>query len=448
MIPPISLILISFLFTPIIIHGLKAPSLSLELVRRPHDPRTGRFERVKELARRDMLRHDRRRKMWESVEMRMHAGRDYGSGEYFVEVRIGNPPQKFWLIADTGSDLTWVNCNDDGDDGGVGSSRKNVFSARRSRTFQAVLCSSKQCKVDLSDLFSLQTCPRPSDPCLYDFRYADGSAALGSFGFDTITVGLSNGKKGKVNNMLIGCTRSTINGQTLNGNIDGILGLGLSRDSFVTNVASQYGGKFSYCLVDHLSHKNISNFLTFGTTITPKSKLLTEIHKTPLVKIPPLYGLNVVGISIGGQMLKIPPMVWDFKARGGAILDSGTSLTILTMPAYKPLMEILVGHLGKFERVKASPPFEYCYNSSGVGNKGFDESVVPRLAFHFALGVRFEPPVKSYVIDVGPSEKCIGILGADWPGASTIGNIMQQNHLWEFDLVHNTVGFAPSTCHN
>ena len=72
---------------------------------------------------------------------------------------------------------------------------------------------------------------------------------------------------------------------------------------------------------------------------------------------------------------------------------------------------------------------------------------VSRLVFHFAGGARFEPPVKSYIIDVAPLVKCIGIVPIDGiGGASVIGNIMQQNHLWEFDLSTNTIGFAPSIC--
>lgn len=154
----------------------------------PERPNLDRFERIKELAHRDMARrHNQRRKNLETVDMKMHAGRDYGSGEYFVEVRVGTPSQRFWLIADTGSDLTWVNCNYNYDndhhhhhrnstarrvhkDRSSSRLKNRVFSAHHSSTFQTVPCSSKKCKDDLAELFSLQACPNPSDPCLYDFR--------------------------------------------------------------------------------------------------------------------------------------------------------------------------------------------------------------------------------------------------------------------------------------
>ncbi|XP_028792124.1 aspartic proteinase NANA, chloroplast-like [Neltuma alba] len=455
-IPPISFIPICFfLFLPIIAHGLKdqtSATLKLELIHRD-DPRVqfhgrkqslDRFERVKELARRDMIRHTRR-KAWETFDMPMHGGRDLGAGVYFVQVKVGTPSQRFWLIADTGSDLTWFNCNYKPQNftsrrKRKSPSRRRVFSPHRSRTFRPVTCSSLECKVDLSHLSSLRTCPNTSAPCLYDYSYLDGSGVMGLFGRDTFTVGLTDGRKGKLKNMAIGCTRSVVDGPTVSKDIDGLLGLGLSEDSFVSTAASQYGGKFSYCLVDHLSHGNVSNFLTFGTVIT-KASLLREIHTTPLVVIGSNYGLNMVGVSMGDQLLRIPQMIWDFNANGGVILDSGTSLTLLTMPAYLSVIEALVKPLDRLKKMKAFEPFEYCYST-----KGFNESLVPRLAFHFEGGARFEPPVKSYVIDVNPEQKCIGIVGIDWPGVSIIGNIMQQNHLWEFDLFHNTLRFAPSPC--
>ena len=472
--------------------------LSLELVHR-HDSRAigdvDQLEVIKGFIQRDLFRRERMNKRWkinhhgyhnrrkdiekkEEFQMSIHSGRDYELGEYFVDVEVGTPGQRFWLVADTGSDITWFRSvhkiNKSNNHGGghkhragsktktgtrtrtktkskartgtrrrrrVGSNKQchGVFCPHHSHTFQQVSCSSKKCKVDLSDLFSLRYCPSPSNPCLYDISYYDGSSAKGFFGTDTITVNLTNGRKGKLENLTIGCTQSTENGISFNENTGGILGLGYSIDSFVDKASYKYGAKFSYCLVDHLSHKNVSSYLTFGT---PKVKLLSEIKKTELLIYPPLYGVNVSGISVGDQMLKIPPKVWNFDAEGGMIIDSGTSLGLLVLEAYDPVVNALKKSLNHLKSVGRNVGgLDFCFES-----EGFDESVVPRLAFHFSGGTKFEPPVKSYIIDVEPGVKCIGIVPMNGTGASVIGNIMQQNHLWEFDLGHNTLGFAPSTC--
>ena len=226
------LISLLLLLIPIIVHGFineegdegrKEHKMSLELVHR-HDARffgggggggnvVDQLEAIKGFIQRDTLRRQRlnqrwgvldnhyhnRRKNWETFQMPMHSGRDYGLGEYFVEVEVGTPGQKFWLVADSGNELTWFNCLHRNHSGGGGVHKKQhkrrrsrtrtrrrrsrtrtrarrskpcngVFCPHRSRSFQQVTCSSHKCKVELSDLFSLSYCPRPSDPCLYDIR--------------------------------------------------------------------------------------------------------------------------------------------------------------------------------------------------------------------------------------------------------------------------------------
>ena len=39
------------------------------------------------------------------------SGASSGSGQYFVSLRLGSPPQTLLLVADTSSDLTWVTCS-------------------------------------------------------------------------------------------------------------------------------------------------------------------------------------------------------------------------------------------------------------------------------------------------------------------------------------------------
>lgn len=241
--------------------------------------------------------------------------------------------------------------------------------------------------------------------------------------------------------MLVGCTEST-RGQSFLA-ADGVMGLGYSNYSFALKAAQRFGGKFSYCLVDHLSPKNISSYLIFGSHKEVNISF-NRMHYTELVLglITPFYAVNIKGISIGGSMLRIPVETWNVNGVGGVIVDSGSSLTFLTQPAYQPVMAVLKLSLLNFKKLNLDiGQLEYCFNSTG-----FNESLVPRLVFHFADGARFEPPVKSYVIDAAPGVKCLGFSPAAWPGASVIGNIMQQNHFWEFDLANSRLGFATSSC--
>ncbi|KAF8408552.1 hypothetical protein HHK36_004615 [Tetracentron sinense] len=377
-----------------------------------------------------------------SMAIPLRSGADRGIGQYFVSFRVGTPVQKFVLIADTGSDLTWMNCNYGCDNNNCPKRRlhhRRIFHAHHSSSFKTVPCFSKICKVDLMKMFSLTRCPTPMTPCAYDYSYSDESSAQGIFVNETVTVGLTNGRKIRLHDVLIGCSE-TFRGRAFSV-ADGVMGLGYNKYSFAVKAAEMLGGKFSYCLVDHLSPSDLTNYLSFGGSTTVVAKNM-QYTKLVVGVIDSFYAVNVAGISIGGKMLNIPFKVWDVGGAGGTIIDSGSSLTLLTEPAYHPVMAALKAALTKFQSLELDiGPVEFCFNSTG-----FDESVMPRFAFHFADGVRFEPPVKSYVIDAADGIKCLGFASTDWPGTVVIGNIMQQNHLWEFDLVGNKLGFAPSTC--
>lgn len=384
-----------------------------------------------------------------AVDMPMHSGADFGIGQYLVAFKAGTPSQKLKLIVDTASDLTWMKCkysceNDPNKCSGMSGqdSKVEVFEADESSSFDTIPCSSEMCKVDLSNLFSLAMCPFPFTPCGFDYRYSDGSSAIGFFANETVTVGLTNGRKAKLHKILMGCSQSS-QGPSFRGQVapDGVLGLGFSKSSFAIRATDAFGGKFSYCLPDHLSPKNVSSHLTFSSP-SYQNAATSKIYTT-LGAIGTFYAVNIRGISVGHELLNIPGEIWDVNGVGGAILDTGSSLTFLALPAYKPIVAALTAPLNKFQRLDIKiGQLEYCFNATG-----FSELLdMPRLIFHFQDGTRYEPPVKNYVIDAAHGVKCLGLVPAVWPGVSVIGNIMQQNHVWEYDLVNGKLGFAPSSC--
>ncbi|KAL2541241.1 Eukaryotic aspartyl protease family protein [Abeliophyllum distichum] len=378
-----------------------------------------------------------------SGEMPLYSGADFQSGEYFVSLSIGSPPQKFVMIADTGSDLTWVNCEYRCHGPSCGGNRR-IFHADHSWSFDTVPCSSRMCKVDLENLFSLpDKCPSPDAPCAFQYRYLSGPDAPGIFAKETVTFGLTSGREEKIHDMLVGCSEAS-NGRSFMG-ADGVVGLGYSNYSFALKAANIFGGKFSYCLVDHFSPQNMVSYLIFGSQENKDSS--TEhirMQHTELVVgvVDAFYAVNMKGISVGNKMLEIRPDTWNVNDGGGMILDSGTSLTFLTQHAYQPVMDALKPSLESFERLNLTiGQLEYCFNSTG-----FNEKMVPRLVFHFADGARFEPPVNNYVIDVDEGAKCLGFVRAPWPDQSIIGNIMQQKHFWEFDLANRKLSYGSSSC--
>ncbi|XP_038901983.1 aspartic proteinase NANA, chloroplast [Benincasa hispida] len=396
------------------------------------------------------------------IGLKMISGSDYGSSEYFVQLKVGTPPQTFMLIADTGSDLTWMKCRYRRCIGNCSSNPnhktrnerkvrfRNAFLANYSSSFKTIDCSSKMCTNDLADLFSIGECQTPTSPCLYDYSYSGGASAKGLFAIETLTVGLTNGKEKQLHNSIIGCTES-VQGRIFGG-ADGVIGLGTSSYSFTYKAAENAnGGGFAYCLVDHLSDRTATSYFILGNPIssTDSAAAASSVAPTGNMSFTKLflgdpyssfYGVDLVGISADGVMLNIPPRVWDINSGGGTIVDSGTSLTMLAAPAFDMVMEALVPKLKHFENIEIEP-FDFCFN-----NSRYTHEMAPKLRFHFGDGTVFQPPPKSYIVSVGEYISCIGFVSMPFPATNIIGNILQQNHLWKFDFHAGTVGFAPSEC--
>jgi len=100
--------------------------------------------------------------------MPLSSGAYTGTGQYFVRFRVGTPAQPFVLVADTGSDLTWVKCQGAGAGAGGATPPGRVFCPADSKSWAPIPCSSDTCKWDVP--FSLANCSAPTSPCAYDYR--------------------------------------------------------------------------------------------------------------------------------------------------------------------------------------------------------------------------------------------------------------------------------------
>ncbi|KAL6201777.1 hypothetical protein ACLB2K_025489 [Fragaria x ananassa] len=76
-----------------------------------------------------------------------------------------------------------------------------------------------------------------------------------------------------------------------------------------------------------------------------------------------------------------------------------------------------------------------------------DWSSVPKLAYHFADGAVFEPPVSNFIAEINQprtGQRCVSIVKSNTYTGSLIGNVMMQNYLWEFNIADETVGYSVS----
>lgn len=376
------------------------------------------------------------------------SGASVNSGQYFVDLEIGTPSKHFLLIADTGSDLMWVNCHYQH----PGSSRRRrsrrrkpvsnnrALKAYASSTFHPISCVSEECQMVPGP--SSCSLLRPTN-CIYKYTYADLSTTSGVFAYDTATMNSANSSlpATRVPNVVFGCSTER-HGHSFDG-ADGIMGLGQGQISFSSQIGSTYDNyKFSYCLVDHLNAPSTHNYLVFGNR-NLQDKVRATLRYTPLLKDPRVpdtfYYVGIEGVNVNGIRLPIPPVAWSIgdNGTGGTIVDSGTTLTYVAGSAYTVLFAVF-DRLVRYPRVFMNP-FDLCFNSSAISNPR-----LPEFSIDFYGGASFRPPVDNYFIAAADGVTCLSILGTS--GVNVIGNIMQQNFVMEFDRHHSILGFARTDC--
>ncbi|KAH6767334.1 Eukaryotic aspartyl protease family protein [Perilla frutescens var. hirtella] len=351
------------------------------------------------------------------------SGLAQGSGEYFTRIGIGTPPKYVYMVLDTGSDVVWVQCSPCRK---CYSQTDPLFDPKKSSSFLGVSCVSPLCRrLDSPGCNSRKK-------CLYQVSYGDGSFTVGEFSTETLTF-----RKTRVGNVALGCGHDN---EGLFIGAAGLLGLGRGKLSFPTQAGSRFGRKFSYCLVDRSASSNPSS-MVFGESAASRNAVYTPLLTNP--KLDTFYYVGLNGISVGGtrvpaitaSLFKLDPI-----GNGGVIVDSGTSVTRLTRPAYVALRDAFVAGAANLKRASEFSLFDTCFDLSGK-----TEVKVPTVVLHFE-GADVSLPASNYLIPVDTNGKFCFAFAGTMSGLSIIGNIQQQSFRVVFDLAGNRVGFAPRGC--
>jgi hypothetical protein len=351
------------------------------------------------------------------------SGLAQGSGEYFTRIGVGTPAKYFYMVLDTGSDVVWLQC---------APCRKcydqtdPIFDPKKSKSFSKIPCGSPLCrKLDSSGCNNRNS-------CLYQVSYGDGSFTTGEFSTETLTF-----RRTRVARVALGGGHDN---EGLFVGAAGLLGLGRGRLSFPSQTGHRFNRKFSYCLVDRSASAKPSSVI-FGDGAVSNSA-----HYTPLVANPKLdtfYYVELQGMSVGGT--RVPGISaslfkLDNAGNGGVIVDSGTSVTRLTKPAYIALRDAFRTGAASLKRASDFSLFDTCFDLSGK-----TEVKVPTVVMHFR-GADVSLPATNYLIAVDTSGTFCFAFAGTMSGLSIIGNIQQQGYRVVYDLASNRVGFAPNGC--
>lgn len=345
------------------------------------------------------------------------SGVTQGSGEYFTRFGIGTPAKQSYFVMDTGSDLSWTQCQP------CSSCYKQtdpIFNPSASSSFHSVSCPSSLCN-------ELQVSACRRGQCLYQVSYGDGSFTVGNFAQETFEFGTFS-----VKDVSVGCGHDN---EGLFVGASGLLGLGAGKLSF----PSQINSDFSYCLADRFAGG--SSALIFGTGAVPAGTKFTSMLKNP--KLSTFYYVPLEGISVGGSALSLSPADFSFQSSGsgGVILDSGTSVTRLVSSAYTPLRDAFRAGTTNLQSTTGFSLFDTCYNLAGM------QSVdVPTVDLHFAGGATLSLPASNYLFPVDTMGTYCFAFAPSPSDLSIIGNVQQQGFRISFSSRVSQVGFAPNQC--
>ncbi|ERM98232.1 hypothetical protein AMTR_s00095p00155590 [Amborella trichopoda] len=346
--------------------------------------------------------------------------------------------EPYWLIADTGSDLTWTQCLPCSN---CFEQNVPIFNPKSSSTYLSLNCSSTLCQ-NLEDNLD---CGGSS--CHYDYQYGDGSATSASISvnpsFSLTTTPSSDpiktssrstfstdpGTGAKINGLGFRCVSSNTGRFGTDGEA-GLVGLEGGPLSLTSQLGNSISNKFSHCLASR-HDMNSTSVLYFGDNA---DFLGLNVSSTPIKnseQFPTFYFLNLTDISVDKQRLGIPPGTFDLTETGdgGFIIDSGITLTLLPAVADKLLLDKF-NDIVDFPSISNPPsPFEKCYkvpDSSKITG-------LPDITFHFSDNADWKTGPSNLFYPLHEDVICLVIVTTGDAGPFIFGNWQQQNMV-EYDL--------------
>ncbi|XP_050914412.1 aspartic proteinase CDR1-like [Lathyrus oleraceus] len=353
-------------------------------------------------------------------------------GGYLMTYSVGTPPFKLVGIADTGSDIAWLQCEPCET---CFNQTTPKFNPAKSSTYKNIPCSSEVC-----ESVRASKCDGQNN-CEYTISYGDGSHSEGDLSVDTLTLESTTGASVSFPKTVIGC--GTDNTVSFKGRSSGIVGLGGGPVSFITQLGSSIGGKFSYCLPPSSLTSGFSNAtskLNFGDAAIVSG---TGVVSTPIItkNSDIFYYLTLESFSIGSKRVEFASSSSTNAAgeggEGNIIIDSGTTLTLLPTDIYSEV-ESEIAKVVKLERVDdPDNVFSLCYTLTS------EEPDFPVITAHFEGADVVLQPISTFV-QISDGIACLAFQASQ--DLSIFGNLAQQNFLVGYDLEAKKVSFKPTDC--
>lgn len=165
---------------------------------------------------------------------------------------------------------------------------------------------------------------------------------MGDLARDVITLTDSSGSSTAVSGFAFGCSNDN---KGFDSSVDGLVGLNQGPLSLSSQLGQIYTNVFSYCLVSYTQSTTSSSDLTFGSTASTTNGLVpTYVPMVDTGSGDGSYYVPMVGITINGNDVGLSASSFQYDPNtgsGGVIVDSGTTLTLLSSDAYNTVMQVI-----------------------------------------------------------------------------------------------------------
>ncbi|KAK9067021.1 hypothetical protein SSX86_014345 [Deinandra increscens subsp. villosa] len=346
------------------------------------------------------------------------------NGYYTTRLWIGSPPQRFALIVDTGSTVTYVPCSTCEQ---CGKHQDPKFDPELSSTYKSV-----KCNIDC-------TCDNNRDQCIYERRYAEKSSSSGVLGEDIVSFG--NQSDLPPQRAVFGCeNRET--GDLYSQHADGIMGLGHGDLSIVDQLVESgvISDSFSLCY----GGMDVGGGAMVLGGISPPAEMVYS-HSDPVRS--PYYNIELKEIHVAGKRLPLSSSVFDGKY--GTVLDSGTTYAYLPEAAFVAFKNAVMKESIGVHQIKGPDPGfnDICFSGAGSDVSQLSKTF-PTVEMVFGEGQKLLLSPENYLFRHSKvsGAYCLGIFENENDQTTLLGGIIVRNTFVMYDREHEKIGFWKTNC--
>ncbi|KAG8091111.1 hypothetical protein GUJ93_ZPchr0011g28103 [Zizania palustris] len=365
-----------------------------------------------------------------SAVFQLH-GDVYPTGHYYVTMNIGDPAKPYFLDVDTGSDLTWLQC-----DAPCQSCNKVPHPLYRPTKSKLLPCANSLCTALHNGQSPSKKCTSQQQ-CDYQIKYTDNASSLGVLVTDSFSLPLRNSSNVHPS-LSFGCGYDQQVGKNgaAQATTDGLLGLGRGSVSLLSQL-KQHG--ITKNVLGHCLSTSGEGFLFFGDDMVPTSR----VTWVPMARSTSgdYYSPGSATLYFDRRSLGMKPME--------VVFDSGSTYTYFAAQPYQAIVSKIKGGLSKSLKQVSDPSLPLCWKGQKALKSVFDvKTDFKSLQLSFGKNSVMEIPPENYLIVTKIGNVCLGILDGSAARLSfnIIGDITMQDQMVIYDNERVQLGWIRGSC--